>query len=205
VTSFLQVFKSNFHINFFFLSLRGGCNSNLFVLWSNLLYHIWKELWSYESACYEISLDPSPNIPLNIPFSDTHSVSSWWQTTSLTLTHPTKASGYDLITGKRLKELSRKGLRAITQIYNATFKLEYFPCHWKMGQIIMIPKPGKNPSEVTSYRPKILLPLLSKILEKIILQRLTDLSSKESHPSSPIRFQAKTRNYTTGAQTYTPN
>jgi hypothetical protein len=37
----------------------------------------------------------------------------------------------------------------------------------------MIAKPGKTPSEVTSYRPISLLPLLSKILEKIILKRLT--------------------------------
>jgi hypothetical protein len=32
---------------------------------------------------------------------------------------PKKAPGYVLITGKILKELSQKGLRAITQIYNA--------------------------------------------------------------------------------------
>jgi len=33
--------------------------------------------------------------------------------------HSTKAPGYDLITGKVLQELSQKGLRVITQIYNA--------------------------------------------------------------------------------------
>ena len=90
-------------------------------------------------------------------------------------THPTKAPGCDLITGKILKELPRKGIRAITQIYNAIFRLEYFPCHWKFGQIIMIAKPGKNPTGVTSYRPISLLPLLSKILEKLILKRLTPI------------------------------
>jgi len=79
-------------------------------------------------------------------------------------THPTKAPGYDLITGKILKELPRKGIRAITQIFNAIFRLEYFPCHWKIGQIIMIAKPGKNLMEVTSYRSISLHPLLSKIL-----------------------------------------
>jgi len=40
-------------------------------------------------------------------------------------TYPTKAPGYDLITGKLLKELPRKGLHAITQIHNAIFRLEY--------------------------------------------------------------------------------
>jgi hypothetical protein len=59
-------------------------------------------------------------------------------------TNPTKAPGYDLITGKILKELSRKGFRAVTQIYNAILRLEYFPCHWKVGQIIMMAMPGKT-------------------------------------------------------------
>jgi hypothetical protein len=76
--------------------------------------------------------------------------------------HPKKASGYDLITGKVLQELSQKGLRAITQIYNAILRIEYIPCHWKGGQIIMIAKPGKNPEDIDSYRPISLLPILSK-------------------------------------------
>jgi hypothetical protein len=109
-------------------------------------------------------------------------------------THPTKAPGYYLITGKLLKELPRKGLRAITPIYNAIFRLEYFPCHWKIGQIIMIAKPGKNPSEVTSYRPISLLPPLStrKILEEIILKRLTPtLAVNKVIPSHHFGFRPK--------------
>jgi hypothetical protein len=78
--------------------------------------------------------------------------------------NPKKAPEYDLITGKILKELSYKGLRAITQIYNAVFQIEYFPCQWKVGQIITIVKPGKNPNDL-SYRPISLLQILSKILE----------------------------------------
>jgi len=37
--------------------------------------------------------------------------------------HPKKAPGYDLITGNVLQELSQKGLRAITQIYNAILRI----------------------------------------------------------------------------------
>jgi len=61
--------------------------------------------------------------------------------------HPIKAPGYDLITGKVLQELSQKGLSAITQIYNDILRIEYFPCQWKVGQIIMIAKPGKTPHD----------------------------------------------------------
>jgi hypothetical protein len=107
-------------------------------------------------------------------------------------THPTKAPGYELITGKILKELPKKGLQAITQIFNAIFRLEYFPRHWKIGQVIMIPKPGKNPTEATSYRPISLLPLLSKILEKIILKRLTPiLTTNNVIPAHQFGFRQK--------------
>jgi hypothetical protein len=37
----------------------------------------------------------------------------------------------------------------------------------------MIVKPGKHPNDITSYGPISLLPILSKILEMILLQRLT--------------------------------
>src|SRR5215475_12329229 len=36
----------------------------------------------------------------------------------------------------------------------------------------MVPKPGKNPTDVASYRPISLLPILSKILEKLLLKRI---------------------------------
>jgi hypothetical protein len=111
-------------------------------------------------------------------------------------THPTKAPGYDLITGKILKELPKNGIQAITQIYNAIFRLEYFPCHWKIGQIIMIVKPGKTPTEVTSYRPISLLPILSKIREKIILKRHTHSNRKQSNPSTSVWIPTKACNYT---------
>jgi hypothetical protein len=75
-------------------------------------------------------------------------------------TNPTRASEYDLLTGTVLKELPQKGFRALTQIYNATLRLEYFPRYWKIGQIIMTVKPGKHPTELTSHRPISLLPLI---------------------------------------------
>ena len=81
-----------------------------------------------------------------------------------------------------LKELPQKGLLNLQYILNAIIRLEYWP---KQAQIIMIPKPGKNPIDVTSYRPISLLSTISKILEKLILKRInrvepTWLDSKPS-------------------------
>jgi hypothetical protein len=48
----------------------------------------------------------------------------------------------------------------------------YFPAQWKVSQIILIPKPGKPPNELTSYRSTSLLPIISKVFEKLLLKRL---------------------------------
>ena len=91
-----------------------------------------------------------------------------------------KAPGYDLITAQILKELPREAMVLLTTIYNSMLRLAYFPVLWKFAQMIMIPKPGKPPQNVTSYRPISLLPLLSKIFEKLFLHRLrtfTDLNN----------------------------
>lgn len=42
----------------------------------------------------------------------------------------------------------------------------------------MIPKPGKAPEEVTSYRPISLLPVISKVFEKLLLKRLGPIIAK---------------------------
>jgi len=77
-----------------------------------------------------------------------------------------------------LKELPKKGLQNLQYILNAIIRSEYRPKALKQEQILMIPKPGKNPIHITSYLPISLLPTISKILEKLILKR----SNKESNP-----------------------
>ena len=83
-----------------------------------------------------------------------------------------KAPGFDLITAQILKELPQEAIVLLTFIYNSMLRLTYFPVLWKFAQLIMLPKPGKPPQNVTSYRPISLLPLLSKIFEKLFLNRL---------------------------------
>ena len=68
--------------------------------------------------------------------------------------------------------LPDKCVRFITIVFNAILRTSYFPDQWKVAQIILIPKEGKPREEVQSYRPISLLPILSKVLEKLILKRL---------------------------------
>ena len=103
-----------------------------------------------------------------------------------------KAPGYDLITGQILKELPRKALVQITKVLNAAFRLNYVPQLWKFAEVIMIPKQGKPPNELTSYRPISLLPVLSKLFEKILLKRLTPIvEAKVLVPKHQFGFRQK--------------
>ncbi|KAL4156051.1 hypothetical protein QTP88_000092 [Uroleucon formosanum] len=83
-----------------------------------------------------------------------------------------KTPGYDLITSEVAVKLPKKALLMLTHIYNSMLRLSYFPLLWKFSVIIMILKPGKPPDSPKSYRPISLLPLFSKIFEKIILKRI---------------------------------
>ncbi|KAJ4451846.1 hypothetical protein ANN_03324 [Periplaneta americana] len=51
-------------------------------------------------------------------------------------------------------------------------RLSYFPSTWKHANIVMIPKPNKIRTDPFNYRPISLLPLFSKLFERLLLPRL---------------------------------
>lgn len=95
------------------------------------------------------------------------------------LTSSFKAPGYDLIVGNILKHLPKKAIVLITTIYNRMLAISHFPTQWKFALITMIAKPGKPPQETASYRPISLLPLLSKIFERLLLYRIKEITPPE--------------------------
>jgi len=71
-------------------------------------------------------------------------------------------------------------------------RIGYFPGQWKVSQIIPILKPGKPAEEVTSYTPISLLPILSKLFEKIFLTRIQPiLHDKRVIPDHQLGFRQK--------------
>jgi hypothetical protein len=76
-----------------------------------------------------------------------------------------KAPGYDLIDAMILKNHPSNAILLLTYIFNSVLRLCHFPIQWKFAQIVMISKPGKPPTEVTSYRPISLLPIMAKVFE----------------------------------------
>lgn len=48
-----------------------------------------------------------------------------------------------------------------------------FPDRWKRQRLVLLPKPGKPPGDPSAYRPICLIDTVGKLLEKVILNRLT--------------------------------
>lgn len=56
----------------------------------------------------------------------------------------------------------------------------------------MVPKPGKTPTEVTSYRPISLLPIMSKLFERLLLNRIESMNIlKDLIPDHQFGFRQK--------------
>ena len=91
-----------------------------------------------------------------------------------------KSPGYDLLTSKIRKELPSLGIKCMVFLFNAVLRLHYFSLQWKIAQVVLILKPVQDPQSANSYRPISLLPLLSKVMEIIILKRLDHIIQKKN-------------------------
>lgn len=106
--------------------------------------------------------------------------------------NPRKSPGFDLISGEILHHLPRKALVKLTTLINAALRLKYVPDLWKVAEVIMIPKPGKPPQDASSYRPISLLPIMSKLFEKLLLKRLKPIIETQNLiPEHQFGFREK--------------
>lgn len=106
--------------------------------------------------------------------------------------NPKKAPGHDGISARLLQELPRKGLVMLTYLLNGALRLKHVPKQWKLAKIIMIPKPGKPPEAPSSYRPISLLTVISKLFEKLYIQRLQKIvDEKKMIPDHQFGFRTK--------------
>ena len=56
----------------------------------------------------------------------------------------------------------------------------------------MIPKPGKPPHEAASHRPISLLPVMSKLFEKLLIKRLKPITERKNLiPNHQFGFRSK--------------
>lgn len=103
-----------------------------------------------------------------------------------------KAPGFDQITKEVLLQLPRKGIVFLATLFNSIMRVSHYPSVWKISQIIMIHKEGKPQHEVGSYRPISLLPVISKLFEKMLLVRiLKTLHERSIIPDHQFGFRQK--------------
>ncbi|KAL4718455.1 hypothetical protein ACJJTC_005004, partial [Scirpophaga incertulas] len=85
-----------------------------------------------------------------------------------------KAPGCDGLTSDICLVAMEAYPQIFTNIINRALQLEYFPRCWKKAVAKIIPKPGKDTyDDIKSYRPIGLIPVLGKLYEKLIINRLT--------------------------------
>ncbi len=78
-----------------------------------------------------------------------------------------KATGLDQINAKLLKDSASTIVFGLTKIINASLFSQTFPDIWKKGKIIPLYK-SNDPTSPNNYRPITILPILSKIMERIV-------------------------------------
>lgn len=83
-----------------------------------------------------------------------------------------KAPGPDGITTDILRSLFDSCSSSFVECINLCLRHSTFPNLWKVGAVVMIPKNRPGPAVAKSYRPITLLPIIGKILERIIASRI---------------------------------
>ena len=81
-----------------------------------------------------------------------------------------KATGLDGISARLLKEAGPVIVRSLTHIINLSVRSGYFPDKWKISKVLPVYKENIK-SDANNYTPISILPIVSKIIEKVIFNQ----------------------------------
>jgi hypothetical protein len=84
-----------------------------------------------------------------------------------------KAPGPDGISTRVLKECRDELAEPFQVLFNQSLDTAQIPNNWKQANVVPIYKKG-NKSEASNYRPVSLLPIISKVLERCVLNKILD-------------------------------
>ena len=97
------------------------------------------------------------------------------------------AVGPDKIHYQFVKHLPESSLRVLLRAFNKIWQTGQIPSSWQEATIIPFPKPGKDHSNPTSYRPIALTSCTCKTMERMV----NDARERTSHLRIPVRFQTR--------------
>ena len=101
---------------------------------------------------------------LNLEFSETYPEKIL---NVLKVLNPSKAAGFDNLSGNFLKDSANILARSISQLCNLSIKFNSFPRSCKIAKVKPLLRKGSK-TDTQNYRPISLLTILSKIIERII-------------------------------------
>ena len=90
-----------------------------------------------------------------------------------------KAIGHDGISARFLKDGADIIATPITYIINLSLRLSQVPDDFKIAKVVPLYKKGDKNSE-GNYRPVSILPVISKIFERVVHQQLSDYLTENS-------------------------
>lgn len=103
-----------------------------------------------------------------------------------------KSIGPDTIPNIVLKKLPRVAHEFLAKLVNNILSSGYYPSFWKVAHVIPIPKPGKPANEAKNLRPISLLNNLSKIVEKVLHNRILNFCNENNLlPKNQFGFRNK--------------
>lgn len=98
--------------------------------------------------------------------------------------NPRRAPGLDGVTADIVKQAFTAAPDLFVNLFNRCLEEGRFPTAWKKGKLVAFLKsPDRDKSDVGSYRPITLLPVLGKTFERILVARL-----HENFDASPQQF-----------------
>ncbi|MEL7522725.1 MAG: reverse transcriptase family protein, partial [Cyanobacteria bacterium J06553_1] len=86
------------------------------------------------------------------------------------------AAGPDEICPQFLRNLKDEALNYVLGIFNESWVTGFCPQGWRDAVIVPVPKPGKPPGDISSFRPIALTSCLAKLMERLVANRLKHLA-----------------------------
>lgn len=105
---------------------------------------------------------------------------------ALSSTH-SSAPGEDEITREMLLHLHPTAFTSILHLFNNVWTSHTYPNAWRRAVVLSFLKPGKTPTETSSYRPIALTSVVGKLMEKIVNTRLSNILESRSY-YSPVQY-----------------
>ena len=85
--------------------------------------------------------------------------------------HNGTSPGVDGLVPELFRHADRSAVAAVTRLFQHVYEREYWPQQWRVGLVVPIHKDGDR-SYASNYRGISLLPVMSKIFEHVLLDRL---------------------------------